>query len=221
MGTVDIGKAFNEGWTLFKENMGVCILATLVAFLVVGVSCGICAGPMLCGVFMILRRLQKKSDPKPSVGDVFKGFDLFLPSFLLLLVCGLCFGLAYVVVLVLTILLGFIPVLGWILGFALYIVLMIAALIYGPIVSWSVMLVANRGMKWNEAVGLVLKETFGGRFNMPILVGIVAGLVGSLGALACGIGVLFTIPLSYCIQAAAYEQVFPDAPAAEAPQPEA
>lgn len=221
MGTVDIGKAFNEGWKLFKENMGVCILATLVASLVVGVSCGICAGPMLCGVFMVLRRLLKNSEPKPSVGDVFKGFDLFLPSFLLLLVCGLCFGLAYVLFVALSLLLGFIPILGWILGFVLYIVLMVVALIYGPIVSWSVMLIANRGMKWNEAVRLVLKETFGGRFNMQILVGIVAGLVGSLGVLACGVGVLFTMPLSYCIQAAAYEQVFPDAPAAAAPQAEA
>ena len=200
MGNVDIGKAFGEGWNMFKENMGVCILSVLVAGIVSGVTFGICAGPLTCGVYMILRRLAKKSEPKPTVGDVFKGFDLFLQAFLLLFICGIVYCVAQVVLML-------IPVVGWL-------VLMLLCFVYGPVITWSLMLVANRGMKWNEAVGLVLKSTFGGKFTMPIVLGIVAGFVGGLGVILCGIGLIFTLPFSLCVYAAAYEQVFGDESAA-------
>ena len=60
---------------------------------------------------------------------------------------------------------------------------------------------------------------------MPILLGILAGIIGGAGIVACGIGILFTMPLAVCIYAAAYEQVFGGeggAASAEAPaEPEA
>jgi hypothetical protein len=37
---------------------------------------------------------------------------------------------------------------------------------------------------------------------------IVAGLIGSAGAIAFGIGVIFTIPIQGCILAVAYRDVF-------------
>jgi hypothetical protein len=43
---------------------------------------------------------------------------------------------------------------------------------------------------------------------MPILLGILAGLVGASGIVLCGVGLIFTLPLAFCIYAAAYEQVF-------------
>ena len=49
---------------------------------------------------------------------------------------------------------------------------------------------------------------------MPIVLGIVAGFVGGLGVVLCGIGLIFTLPFSLCVYAAAYEQVFGDESAA-------
>lgn len=203
MGNLEIGEAFSKGWEIYKNNMLVCILATLVAGIVGGVTLGICSGPLLAGLFMMLRRMAKKSEPKPTVGDVFKGFDFFLPAFLLSLVCGICYFVAQVVLMM-------IPVVGWI-------ALIVLALAYGPMVTWSMMLVANRGMKWTEAVGLVVKQTFGGKFTMPILLGVLAGIVGGIGMAICGVGILFTLPFSFCVYAAAYEQVFGNEGAPAAP----
>ena len=211
MGTVKIGDAISEGWDIYKGNFGLVFLGCLITWLVSAVSCNICIGPLLCGMFMMLARIVKKSEPKPAVGDVFKGFDKFLPAFLLVLVCGICYFVLQCILLM-------IPVIGWIL-------LLIVAFVYGPILTWSLMLIANRGMKWTEAVGFVLKSTFNGKFTMPILLGILAGIIGGAGIVACGIGVLFTLPLAVCIYAAAYEQVFGGeggAASAEAPaEPEA
>ena len=203
MGDLKIGDAFSEGWNIYKDNMGTCILATLLAALIGAVSCGICAGPLFAGLFMMLRRLAKKSDPKPAVGDLFKGFDLFLPAFLLYFVCGLCYFVIQTVLFV-------IPIVGWI-------VAMLVAFAYGPMLVWSLMLVANRGMKWTEAVGFVLKQTLNGKFLLPILLGILAGLAGGIGAMLCGIGLIFTMPYTFCVYAAAYEQVFGNEGNAEPP----
>jgi len=203
MGTVKIGDAISEGWNIYKDNFGLVFLGCLITWLVSAVSCNICLGPLVCGMFMILARIVKKSEPKPEVGDVFKGFDKFLPAFLLVLVCGICYFVLQCILLM-------IPVIGWIL-------LLIVAFAYGPILTWALMLVANRGMKWTEAVGVVLKSTFNGKFTMPILLGILAGIIGGAGIVACGIGVLFTMPLAVCIYAAAYEQVFGGEGGAEAP----
>jgi len=207
MKKVAIGDAISAGWEIYKTNFGLVFLATLLALLLSGVSCGILAGPMSAGLFMVLMRLVRKGDPKPAVGDIFKGFDKFLPTFLLILICGICYQ-------ILIALLMLIPIVGWIVAILLMIV-------YGPIITWALMLVADRNMKWTEAIGLVLKSTFNGAFTMPLLLGVVAGLIGALGAVACGIGVLFTLPLTSCIYAAGYEQAFgADAAAPVAPTPE-
>lgn len=204
MNEVKIGDSFSEGWKLYKDNMGICTLATLVAMLVSGVSCGICGGPLICGLFMILRRLIKKDDTKPTVGDVFKGFDVFLQAFLLCLIAGIGYFLVQVI-------LAFIPIIGMLASFVL-------AWIYGPILIWSLMIVADRRVSWSEAIGLVLKETFNGKFTSPILLGILAGLIGGAGFILCGIGIFFTLPLAYCMYAVAYEQMFGSKPDDEPPQ---
>ena len=38
---------------------------------------------------------------------------------------------------------------------------------------------------------------------------IVAGLIGSVGALACGIGIFFTIPITIILLTVAYREFFP------------
>ncbi|MBR2940184.1 MAG: hypothetical protein IKC14_02625 [Kiritimatiellae bacterium] len=194
MGTVKIGDAISAGWNIYKDNFGLVFLGCLITWLVSAVSCNVCLGPLLCGMFMVLARIIKKSEPKPEVGDVFKGFDKFLPAFLLVLVCGICYFVLQCILLI-------IPIIGWILLF-------IVAFAYGPILTWALMLIANRDMKWTEAVGFVLKATFNGKFTMPIVLGILAGIIGVVGIIACGIGIIFTMPLAVCIYAAAYEQVF-------------
>ena len=198
MKKIKIGDTISLGWNLYKNNLGLCILATLVAMLVSGVTCGICGGPLACGLFMVLQRLIKKSEPKPTIGDVFKGFDVFLHSFLIWIVSFVGYWFIQMI-------LACIPVIGWLIS-------LILSFIYAPILVWSWMLIADRRMKWTEAIGFVLKELFNGNFTTPVILGILAGLIGGLGCFLCGIGIIFTIPLSYCIYAAAYEQLFSSAP---------
>ena len=43
---------------------------------------------------------------------------------------------------------------------------------------------------------------------VPLLLGFIASLIASAGALLCLVGFFFTAPISYCILVSAYETVF-------------
>lgn len=142
----------------------------------------------------MLSRLLKGSTPLSAFGDLFGGFDKFRDSFLLIPVCGIALPVANVVLML-------IPILGWLAALLL-------GIVAGPVLIWSLLLIAHRGMTWTHALGLTIKETFNGRFTTQIQAGVVAGLLGSLGVLLCGFGILLAFPLSFCIYAATYEQAF-------------
>ena len=57
-----------------------------------------------------------------------------------------------------------------------------------------------------EAIG-ALKLPMEKPFWMFILISFVAAVVGGIGAVACGIGAFFTMPLAYCIIVAAYNDM--------------
>ena len=93
MTKVDIGCEIGRGWAVFKENMVLLILASLVAMLVGVLSCFILMGPMLAGMFLIVQRLLKNDPEKPKVGDTFKGFEYFVDTFLCILAIGIIVGI--------------------------------------------------------------------------------------------------------------------------------
>lgn len=183
---MDISNEVKRGWALFKPNMALLIVAGLLASVVGALTCGLLSAPLLAGVFMIIARLQAQDTTAPTAGDVFKGFELFLPSLLLM-----------VIVFVLGAVVGWIPIVG-----------QLVSLVVGSVLFWGLMFVAYQKLSAVEALKKVWQLTKSGEFTMPLVLGIVANLVSALGVLACVIGVLFTFPLSLCIMATAYQTLF-------------
>ena len=203
--SASVGTALNKGWALYKENFGLVFLSSLLVGLIAGVSCGICGGPMLCGLAGILLAILRRKDPKPTVGNVFDGFSKFLAAFVTLLVLGILFFAASAVLMV-------VPVLG-----ALASILLNWAV--SPAVSvWAAFLIADQDATIGEAIGTSIKLIGQKEFWSIILVVFVAGLLSGLGIIACGIGLLFTMPLYYCMVAAAYEEVYGGEPAPSEPE---
>ena len=206
----EIGSTFKRALEVYKKNFVPLLLATLLAIVVGGVSCGICLAPLFCGVFAMALAALRSSDATLKAGDVFKGFQKFLPAFVSCLVLGLINSLVSCVLMV-------IPVVGWI---ALIVVC------YGvvpAVIAWAQLLVVDQDASIGDAIAVPLKLLGDKRFWSVILVSFVAGLLGSLGAIACGIGVLVTLPFAYCMIAATYEEAYSGAatdagnPAIEAP----
>lgn len=186
--------ALDRGWNLYKENFAIIFPATLLTMIIAAVSCGICAGPMMSGLLAMLVALLRKKEPKPQIGDVFGGFSRFAPTFLTSLLLSLIFFAASMVLMV-------VPVLGQIAAVA------VGWFISPAVTFWALMLVTDQGATFGEAISTSLKLVGDKVFWPMLLVAFVAGLLGAVGAVACGIGVLVTLPFTQCMMAAAYEEV--------------
>jgi hypothetical protein len=190
---VKFGIWIEEGFNLYKDNFGPLVLASLLAILLSSVSFGILTGPMMAGLVLVTLDIVDRKQPQPSGGEVFRGFDYFLNSFLFFLVWGLIIGLGIAILTVV---------------FCLGLVLA-APIIYvaQAFLMFGLFLIVDRKMDfWPASMKSIntVKTNF-----WPFLgVSIVAGLIGSLGGIACGIGVIFTLPIQVCIVAVAYRDVF-------------
>ena len=187
------GDWIKEGFDLYKNNLGLLILASLIAFLLSGVTLGILGGPMFAGLIGIILRLRDGDPTQPVVGDVFQGFQHFLPSFLFGIVWG-------AIILVGCLILAFIPCLGQLLSICL-------ALAAGAFLMFGLFLIVDRQMDfWPASMASIekVKPTF-----LPYLgLAVVAGVIGQIGALACGIGAFATMPIYFTIIAVVYRDVF-------------
>ena len=200
-----VGSTFNRGLEIYKKNFVPLLVATLLAVIVGCITCGICAAPLFCGLFAMILTVLRDKEATLRAGDVFKGFQKFLPAFVSCLVIGAINSIVCSV-------LAVVPILGWI----AIIVIGYAAL--PAVVFWAQLLVADQNASIGDAIIVPLKLLGDKRFWSIVLVAFVACLLGSLGAIACGVGLFVTLPFAYCMIAAAYEEAYADeAPAAPAP----
>ncbi len=185
------------GLNLYKENFGVIFPASLIAMLLTPLTFGLLAGPLWAGVVMIVLALIDRRDPKPEVGDVFQGFNLFQPAFLFVLGVGVA-GMAGILVLI------FVPFFGPVLSSAFALCLLTA-------VMFALYLIVDRKQNVQDAVKSSF-ETVQKSFFPFLGLFFVASLLSSLGVIACGIGVVVTLPILCCILGVAYRDVFGPGP---------
>lgn len=195
-GSISVGDAVSYGWNAYWKNVGTLVVIAIVVLainIVVGLiaqATGSVAGQiivqfigffasMLISLGWIRVSLEVTSGVKPEVGDLFK-FDGYGPYIL----ASLLFALGFYVGLILCIIPGIIFAVAF--GF------------YGFVI-------AERG----EGVGVMdsLKEsadlTRGNRWQLFGL-GIVLLLINFVGALLCGIGLIFTLGITIIAWAYVY-----------------
>ena len=190
---VKFGEWIEDGFNLYKANFGPLVLASLLAILLSSVSFGILTGPMMAGLALVTLDIIDKKQPQPSGGEVFRGFDYFLNSFLFFLVWGLIIGFAIAI---------------------LTLVLCIGLVLAAPIIyvaqaflMFGLFLIVDRKMDFwpasMESIDTVKNNLW------PLLgLSVVAALIGGIGSIACGIGIIFTFPIQICILAVTYRKVY-------------
>jgi len=193
-GKVDVkfGEWIQQGWELYKANIGVWIVASLLAVVIGVATVGILSGPMMAGLAWMALVLVDRKEPKPQIGDVFKGFDYFLQSFLFFLVWG--------IIMLAISAISLIPCIGTLVVIAVSIVL-------HTVLMFGLFLIVDKKMEFWPASMLSLNVVKPNFFPFLGLL-VVAMIIGHVGAIACGIGVIVTMPIAVCILAVAYRNVF-------------
>ncbi len=190
---VKIVKWIEEGFTLYKNNFATLVLASVIALVLSMVTIGILAGPMIAGLIIVTLQLLRKEVPKPDAGGVFKGFNYFLSSFLFMVIWGIA-------ILTGSFILALFPIIGQLLSLC-FVYSAQAFLMFG------LYLIVDKNMNFwpasQESIRMV-KTNF-----WPFLgLSVIASIMGSIGAIAFGIGIVLTIPIQACILAAAYQEIF-------------
>lgn len=78
-GVIKPVECMNEGWAMIKDRYWLIFGITLVGMLIGGlIPLGIGIGAMFCGIYYVL--LRKMNGENFEFGDLFKGFNYFLPG---------------------------------------------------------------------------------------------------------------------------------------------
>jgi uncharacterized membrane protein len=171
------GKWIGEGWELVKQDMGTYVLMALIFTLLNSVP--FIQGPLIAGFHIYT---MKKLNGRPAeFGDLFKGFNFFIPT----LVASLLIGLF-----------TFFGALACLVG----------ALVVAAVYKFTYLFIIDKRMDFwpaMQASHAVVKNDYFG-FTMFLLL---AALVNCLGFLCCIVGLLVTIPVTFAAITIAYKEL--------------
>lgn len=216
-------ECFKEAWELIKNDYWILFLIFLVGALIGAASLYVLLGAMLCGIF---NAYIKKIDGKPvAIEDLFKGFSFFAPSILLVVIIIiptlLMMGIVYAPFIA-AVVMGsklsqeeFFQLLAG--SFAVDLIVSIIVICFHTLLFFAFPLLVDRNLTAIEAIKTSVKavwQNLGGVVGL-ILVGAGINLVG---ALVCGFGVYFTVPIVVAGNMLAYRKVFPAQPFNQTPQ---
>jgi hypothetical protein len=181
----DAGAYIRRGWEIFQQDMGMFIAYTVLtmaislaaAFIPFGPL--LVSGPLTAGFYIVANKISKGETYE--FGTFFKGFDFFVQLLLYTLIGGIFIALGLLALIV--------P------GIYLAVAYTFAPLfiIFAKMEFWDGMEYSRKLItrKWWNIFGLIL----------------LLMLINTAGALAFLVGLLFTVPLSYCAIYAAFEDI--------------
>lgn len=173
------GRWISAGWRMVTSDLGNFALASLIFVVVNSFASIVTQGPMQCGFHLYC--MKKLFGRRYEVGDLFKGFDFFLPSFVAALLVGIFAGV----------------------GFLLCI---IPGLVVASMYKFTYLFILDKKMDFwpaMQASHAVVKNDY---FGFTIFLLAMAG-VNILGFLCCIVGLLVTIPMSIAAITIAYQEI--------------
>lgn len=173
-----VESSLRESWGLFKDDLVLYLVATLLVFVISAVTLGICAGPMFVGFIQLVRKRMRGQEGTAT--DVFDGFSEFGASLIAMILIGL----------------------GVFIGSVL---LVLPGLIFGFITAFTFHAIALEGLGATSAIGrsyTLIKENLAPSFALLLIVAVLNAIGGSII-----FGSLLTTPFSLIVMTIAYQQL--------------
>ncbi len=177
---LDVGGALKLAWDGFVKNVAALIVGAIIMGIVVCCSLCLLAGPMTVGYAKLC--LKAARGENAEIGDVFSGFSVIVPSFLLFLIMGIAISIGFV--------LCVLP--GLLLCFAL---------------AWAPFLMADGDTDPMSCLRRSWEFTRA-NFGAAIVFVLVAGIVGSVGSAIGGLGQIVTMPIGQMMMAYGFLSAF-------------
>ena len=179
--TLSVENLMQVGFNIFRRSPGIFILYGMVTLVVISnpVSGLLLAAPVVAGYYIVARKIDRGRTV--DLSDFFQGFDRFIPLLILHLLMTLVITLGLILLVI-------------------------------PGIYFAVSYVFAHFFVWfydvepSEAIRLS-RKTVGGNFGQVLLLCLILAGINLLGAMAFGVGLLLTIPISYCVLYAAFDDI--------------
>lgn len=216
-GAVAPMECLKEGWATIRDRYWLFLGISFVAMLIGGAVPVVLVGAMMCGVYLCL--FAKMRGKPVEFGMLFKGFDYFMPGLIaaaiqtlpviIVIAVGQVFFVAFTLAVLPTERGAPPPPVFWI-GLIVFVLFaVIVSLVMHTLFLFAYPLIVDRKLSGWEASKTSYRaalQNLGGILGLILLI---VGL-GLLGLLACYVGFVLVMPISFAANAAAYRRVFPD-----------
>jgi hypothetical protein len=219
VGTVAPVECFKEGWELIKDRYWLFFGLTLVGVLIGNAFAIVLWGPMACGLYLCFFQQQRRENVE--FGTLFRGFDYFLPAFLVELIKSIptiVITIPYVIAVIGITFANmprrgepsdFYPASIFGLEIVYFLILTILKLLVEVFFLFAFPLVVDRQLSAVDALKLSLRAS---KANLGGVVGLLLlnAVFSFVAFLCCFVGLYFYMPISFAAYAVAYRRVFPD-----------
>ncbi len=182
---VNIGSWISRGWDIVTADMGSFLLLGLIYIVILTVASStvigewLVIGPLQVGIFYII--FEKMRGKPINIGDIAKGFNFFIAAVLSNILISIFSAIGF--------LLCIIPGL-----------IIMALYIFAP------PLIVEKNLDFWAAMEESRKVAKEHLFELTLFLFILA-LINLVGVLVCGIGIIFTLPLSFAAIAVGYDEL--------------
>ena len=222
-GAINAGECLSDGWNLVKQNywvfFGILLVGTLIISCLPIINLFL-IGPIACGFYYVM--LRQYRGEQVEFGMMFKGFEHFVPAFVVGLISMIPGVLSYVLQLIEVVMkISAISVAGdsdaapgvfaAVSVVFLLVRLLLAAIgiLLGFFLFFAYPLVVDKEIGAIDAIKLSAKAVMGNVGGLILLFLLLFALMLA-GFLACFIGLFFVLPIAVAMNTCAYRQVFPD-----------
>ena len=227
---VDIGESISQSWEAFKRNAGLVIGASVVAYLVL-IACNvipilsmilplIISGPLLGGLWLFY--IKNVRNEEVAFGDAFSGFGPRFGGLLVTYVVSTILSMvAFIPAVICAVIFVFIPIQmaansggnpefstpGIVATIVLAVPAFLISIYLSVVWMFALPIVADKGLGFWAAMNLS-RRMVNKHWWLTFALMLVCGILSSIGALACLVGVLVTAPVAFGALAWHYQRVF-------------
>jgi len=178
---LSIENVLQVGFDLFRKSPGIFIIYGAISAIALSnpISGALLGGPLTAGFYIVANRLSRNQPVELT--DFFRSFDKFTP------------------LLILNLLIGVLVFLGLLL-------LVIPGIYFAVSYLFAHFFVWFHGENPTDAIRLSRKMV-SGNFGQVLLLCLVLGGINLLGLLAFGVGILLTLPYTFCVLYAAFDDI--------------
>jgi hypothetical protein len=212
-------ECFKEGWELIKDRYWLFFGISIVGVIIGGAFAIVLWGPMACGLYLCFFQQQRRENVE--FGTLFRGFDYFLPAFLVELIRSIptiVISVPYVIAVIGITISNmtrhggppdFYPASVFVLEIVYFLILTVLKLLVEILFLFAFPLVVDRKLEAVDALKLSFRAS---KANLGGIVGFVVlnAVFAFVAFLCCFVGLYFYLPLSFAASTVAYRRVFPD-----------